>query len=206
MRYEINKLPPQVIQSGWLGYPGATEEQIAHAEARLGITLPQSYREFLKVSNGWYLTTPFVYKLWSTEEIEWFTVRRQNWKDDFTKRYKKLHFPINTTLNGSDIHFTVPSVTDAEYFIYGSEQDSTILRVEYLQTTLEISDRTNSSLYLLNPQVDLNQDGEWETWFLEDSPPDTDRFDNDWRPGATRYRSFYEMMQEEYRSFAEMQS
>lgn len=52
MRYEQDKLPPQVIESGWLGYPGATEAQIAQAEARLGMVLPRSYREFLKVTNG----------------------------------------------------------------------------------------------------------------------------------------------------------
>jgi hypothetical protein len=27
------KLPPEVIESSWLGYPGATEEEIASAEA-----------------------------------------------------------------------------------------------------------------------------------------------------------------------------
>jgi SMI1 / KNR4 family (SUKH-1) len=203
MRYEQDKLPPEIIQSGWLGYPGATEKQIIQAEVRLGTSLPPSYREFLKVTNGWYLTTPFVYKLWSTEEIEWFAVRRQDWKEDFTERYKRQHH-MNTAVNGSDIHLKIPSIPDENYFVYGNEQDCKNPRVEYLQTTLEISDRANSAIYLLNPQIPT-PDGEWEAWFLEDSLPDTDYFDGDWRPGAARYRSFCEMMQEEYRSFVEMQ-
>jgi hypothetical protein len=30
-------LPKEVIESGWLGYPGASEEQIAGPEQRLGV-------------------------------------------------------------------------------------------------------------------------------------------------------------------------
>jgi hypothetical protein len=35
-----------------LGFPGATDAQIAATEARLGVSLPSSYSEFLKVTNG----------------------------------------------------------------------------------------------------------------------------------------------------------
>lgn len=206
MRYELNKLPPQVTQSGWFGCPGATEEQLTRAEDRLGITLPYSYREFLKVTNGWYLTTPFVYKLWSTDEIEWFSVRHQDWINDFTDRYQRLHrpSPMNTSLNGAKRNVKIPSIPDADYRNYGIEQDSTKMRVEYLQKALEISDRANSTIYLLNPEIKTPDmpDGEWEAWFLED---ESNPFDGDWRPGADRYPSFREMMEAEYRSFAEMQ-
>ncbi|GAB4199138.1 MAG: hypothetical protein Fur006_49540 [Coleofasciculaceae cyanobacterium] len=37
MGEERFKLPLEVLQSGWLGYPGASEEQIACTEARLAI-------------------------------------------------------------------------------------------------------------------------------------------------------------------------
>jgi len=43
-----------VVASGWLGFPGATEAETAAAEAHLGVTLPPSYRAFLRVSNGWH--------------------------------------------------------------------------------------------------------------------------------------------------------
>src|ERR687886_770713 len=76
--------PAEVVASGWLGYPGATEAELAEAEAYLGITLPPSYRAFLRVSNGWRDTSPFIYRLWSTDEIEWLSVRNQDLIDVWT--------------------------------------------------------------------------------------------------------------------------
>jgi hypothetical protein len=71
-------LPAGAVSAGWLGFAGATEAQIAQAEARLGIRLPPSYREFLAVSNGWSVLTWFIDHLWSTDEIDWLSVRRQD--------------------------------------------------------------------------------------------------------------------------------
>jgi hypothetical protein len=68
------ELPHEVVASGWLGYPGATEDQLTRAEAHLGRSLPPSYRDFLRVTNGWRYTDPFSKRLWSTDEIEWFSV------------------------------------------------------------------------------------------------------------------------------------
>ncbi|MEH1937938.1 MAG: SMI1/KNR4 family protein [Nostoc sp.] len=50
--YDEERLSPEVRKSGYLGYPGATEEEIVATEARLNVTFPPSYREFLKASNG----------------------------------------------------------------------------------------------------------------------------------------------------------
>jgi hypothetical protein len=44
----------------------------------------------------------------------------------------------------------------------------------------------DSAVYLLNPQV-VSEDGEWDAWFFAN-----------WLPGATRYRSFAEMILKEY--------
>lgn len=183
------KLPPAVIESKWLGYPGATEKQIARAEARLGMALPPSYREFLKVTNGWRQTTPFIYRLWSTEDIEWFSVRHQDWINTFVERYGNSSLNIDLSGNG---RLVTPSIPDAEYLIYDDEQDCSKLRVEYLHKVLEISDIGESTVYLLNPQV-ITEDGEWEAWFF-----------GDWLPGADRYRSFQEMMLAEYENFLEL--
>ena len=49
-------VPAEVAESGWLGFRGATDEQLNRVEARLGVGLPPSYREFLTVSNGWRQT------------------------------------------------------------------------------------------------------------------------------------------------------
>lgn len=179
-------LPPDVIASGWLGYPGATEADIAQAETRLGAKLPPSYRAFLKVTNGWRQTTPFISRLWSTQEIDWFTVRRQDWLE--TLLAKSGHRAAEFPNSGS----APPSIPNEAYFVYGDEQDCRKIRVEYLQTALEISQRKEAAIYLLIPQV-VTETGEWEAWFL-----------GDWLPGADRYRSFQDMMQAEYESFLEL--
>ncbi len=181
-----DKLPSSVIKSGWLGYPGATDQQIAEAETRLNITLPPSYRAFLKVTNGWRQTTPFINKLWSTQKIEWFSVKHQKWIDAFWE--KSGHLPAESSNSSSP----PPSVSDEEYFVYGEVQDCSKLRCEYLQTALEISKRGEGAIYLLNPQV-VTPNGEWEVWFF-----------GDWLPGADRYHSFQEMMQAEYENFLEL--
>jgi hypothetical protein len=167
-------LPSEVVSSQWLGYAGATEEEIAKAEARLGKTLPPSYRAFLKTSNGWRQTTPFIWELWSTREIEWYRVHGQESINAYTGAL--------TNSDGSAKF----SPSDEEYLVYGEQQREWYFRVEYLQTALQISEECDGSVYLLNPQI-VTPEGEWEAWFMAS-----------WS-GASRYRSFQELMLAEYR-------
>src|SRR4249919_1028370 len=69
--------------AGWLGEPGATETEINSAEQRLGVQLPPSYRAFLAEGNGFDHIGPFIYRLYGTEEIDWFRVRNQDWIDAY---------------------------------------------------------------------------------------------------------------------------
>ena len=73
--------------------------------------------------------------------------------------------------------------------VYGDHQDPARFRQEYLETALEISAEGDSAIYLLNPKV-TSPEGEWEAWFFAN-----------WLPGASRYRSFWEMMVAEHESF-----
>lgn len=188
---QLSQLPHEVIESGWLGYPGATENQLVQVESQLRMTLPPSYREFLKVSNGWRQTTPFIPKLWSTEGIAPFASRHWEWIETFTAKHESARLSFNPA-HDLDAVWTSSSVSDAEYLIYGEEQDCSRLRLEYLKTAIEISDVDQSAIYLLNPQV-VNEKGEWEAWFFAN-----------WLPGADRYRSFQEMMEAEYQNFLEL--
>jgi len=116
-------LPSDVKASGWLGFPGASDEQIDRAQMRLGKPLPPSYRAFLKASNGWRATGLFIDRLWSTDDIEWFRVRHPAWIADWQRgasRYKPQDLD-------SDGH--------------------------YLPSVLEISEVGDSAIYLLNPQI-----------------------------------------------------
>jgi len=157
-----------------LGAPGATEAELAAAEARLGRALPPSYRSFLACTNG--LRQPMDFTpargghLWPADRIEWFRVRNA----DLIAAY-------------SNVKLAIP---DQLYFVYGPEQDPAYLRTEYLPELLEIS-HDGDGFYLLNPQV-VGPDGEWEAWFFAS-----------WHPGAQRHRSFAELMRAHWQSFRE---
>ncbi|WP_172797803.1 SMI1/KNR4 family protein [Longilinea arvoryzae] len=124
----------------WIGYSGAGEEQIAQAEARLKTRLPESYREFLKVSNGWPTGGPYVGRILPIEEIEWVSARKRDWLEGW-----KLGF-------GSDD----PSVFRE---IMGFD-------LRLLEGGLEISDERDIGVYLLMPGL-KSADGEWEAWCFE---------------------------------------
>lgn len=149
------ELPSEVISSEWLGFPGAEEEQIVAAEKRLGVTLPPSYRDFLKVANGWRHFSDGL-RLRSTEEIDWFCVESQDWIDIWIDYHEE--------------------VSDEKYLIY--EQDWEIwdqpLRTEYMQTALQISDDCDGDVLLLNPQI--IHDDEWEAWIFSNSYGGANRF------------------------------
>ncbi|MFD5142880.1 SMI1/KNR4 family protein [Streptomyces sp. NPDC058401] len=60
-----------VRRARWLGFPPASEERITAMEARLGRRMPPSYREFLKVSDGWQHAGQFIWSLAGTTDTRW---------------------------------------------------------------------------------------------------------------------------------------
>ena len=64
----------EVYQSQWMGYEPVTESQIVEAEKRLGITLPDSLRNFYLVTNGWRETGYYIYDILPVEKIDWFHI------------------------------------------------------------------------------------------------------------------------------------
>ena len=168
-------LPEDVIASQWLGYPGATEQQIATLEKRIRRSLPPSYRSFLKVTNGWRNCGCFIYNLWPCSKVAWFRKRNQDWIDAYVEPWEEA---------GATDDFS-----DEEYFVYDDNQDSCKFRMRDLQAALEISDNGDSGILLLNPNV-VTSDGEWEAWMFAN-----------WLPGAKRYRSFRELMEAQHAKF-----
>jgi len=163
----VEQLPRRLITAGWLGYPGASEVEITKAEKKLAISLPPSYRAFLKVSNGWRFPSYFILNLLPVAEIAWFREQNRDWIDAYNAPSAKL-----------------PSISDEEYLVYGDKQDCCKFREEYLEIALQISE-VNDGVVLLNPNV-VTHAGEWETWFFAN-----------WLPGAVRYRSFDEWIKNE---------
>lgn len=166
-------LPAESIQSSWMGYPPASEEELSQVENRIGVKLPPSYRSFLAISNGWRYPSYFVYDLMPASKIGWFRDLQKDWIDAWSA-------------GAADAveQFGQPQpIPDEEYFVYGPGQDPSNFREEHWRQTLAISEDGDSAILLLNPKV-VTADGEWEAWFFAN-----------WIPGAERYRSFWEMMQ-----------
>lgn len=153
----------------WLGRPPATEVALSAAERRLGVSLPPSYREFLLIANGWVYPgndMDFPGPIRAIERVAWFREEDGDWIDAWTSA-------------------NAGGVSDEEYFVYGNDQDTVCLRVEYLAKCLKISDASEGGVYLLNPEV-VSKAGEWEAW----------HFSNE-LPGATRCRSFRELIKQQ---------
>ena len=164
-------VPEHKIAAGWLGEPGATETEITSAEQRLGVQLPPSYRAFLAETNGFDHIGPFIYRLYSGAEIEWFRIRNQDWIEAY-------QVPYNSSGDGD---------TSPEEHL-ANPKDSVRFRTAYLSSCLQISDEGDSAVVLLNPEV-VASDGEWETWFFAN-----------WLPGARRYPSFGAYVESELES------
>ncbi len=78
-------------------------------------------------------------------------------------------------------------VDDEKYFQYGEHQNCCFLRGRYMKTALQISSAEDGYVYLLNPKI-IDSRNEWEAWDFGNK-----------HPGAFRYRSFWDMMQELYK-------
>jgi hypothetical protein len=169
----------EAIVQEWLGLPGASESEIAALEKRLNTKLPPSYRDFLSISNGWGQLNHFIYDLFPAQSVDWFSILDPDWVKAWTEPVGEEYEPLE--------------VPDEVYFDYSDAQDAGSMRNEYLKSCLQISSRGDSAILLLNPVIQTPE-GEWEAWFFAN-----------WLPGARRYRSFWELMNGELRSFVNME-
>jgi len=150
------ELENEFLQSRTLLKPPATSAQIEALEYRLNAKLPQSYVDFLLVSNGWIQLAMDVDDglLWSTEEVKWFREQDPDWIEAW---------------------YSDDEVCDRTYFVYGEKQDCVHLRTKYLPSTLAISNCIESAVYLLNPEI-ITEEGEWEAWFFGNALPGANRY------------------------------
>ncbi len=68
---ELHEVGDLQRSAGWLGFDGAGEDRLAALEERLGVRLPQSYRSFLAVSDGWLHISPFMWTMRTSGEVGW---------------------------------------------------------------------------------------------------------------------------------------
>lgn len=137
-------LPEAVVASGWVGFPGATEEHLQAAERRLGRRLPPSYRQFLCVTNGW---RPIPGEpLLPIEQVDLFWIKEPEWAQAWVDGWEA-------------------DLTEAEHCVYGKQQKAGYYRRAYLLTAFQVGEAEDGYVYLLNPEV-VTPEGEWEAWLL----------------------------------------
>ncbi|SEF34028.1 SMI1 / KNR4 family (SUKH-1) [Amycolatopsis pretoriensis] len=78
---EPGELDPAVTREEWLGFAPASEDDVAAAEARLGVRLPPSYRQFLRCTNGWRDAGGFVWRLRDTTTVGWLRDLEPFWEE-----------------------------------------------------------------------------------------------------------------------------
>lgn len=158
----------------WLGAKGTSDSEMEFHEKRLNATLPPSYKEFLKVSNGFKQLNTFVWNILPVDQIDWL------------KKFDPDLYELYTIDFKDDF-----SASDEEYFVYGDEQKTTDFRSEYLANSLAISGWGDASILLLNPNVKFGR--EWEAWMFAT-----------WHLGPVRYKSFEELVLGEYSSYLDL--
>ena len=149
--------PEQMAQQD-LGAPGASPDDIAALEQRLGRSLPASYRNFLLSSNGW-LVADGADQLLAAADVGWFVEQEPEWVAAWQEAF-----------GGKD-------VDDEHYFQRGAHQDATAIRASCLASALQISSSADGYVFLLIPDV-VDAHGEWEAWDLGVKLPGANRFRN----------------------------
>ncbi len=116
---DTDDLPSEAIKARWLGFPGVTKAQIAEVETRLGVTLPPSYKAFLKVTNGWRQPEAFwaanAGSLWQANQAQWFAVANQDWIDAYAapdQAEGHLQVALQISENGDGVYLLNPKVVD----------------------------------------------------------------------------------------------
>lgn len=158
--------PERILAKHYLNEP-ASEASITELELRLGLSLPPSYRAFLRASDGFAMPAAEIgpLRLFRSSEVGWLRDLDPEtlaiWTADGAKN----------------------AIPDDVYFTYGPGAQSITMRSEYLHRTIVIStvEPGGTAVFLLNPAI--VQAGEWEAWMFAH-----------WLPGANRYRSFEDLL------------
>jgi hypothetical protein len=170
-------ITPDMIRKGWIGYEPASDTQIEALEARLGKSLPPSYTDFLRVSNGWTALTPFIQRVFNTEQVQWFNTLNAEWVHEF--------------LEGMGFH--------AEQDDWADEVLSEMPE-RHLSDTLQISAPHDGAVLLLNPQV-RDQNGEWEAWFFANWNPGATVYPSFQALIEAQYKTFMTLSQKDQRRY-----
>lgn len=110
-------LSESALETGWLGAPGAKDEDIAALESRLGVSLPPSYRSFLKTTNGWGPTSFALDRLLGTNEVRRFAESEPEWVQIWSNNEEgpALRTAIQVSTVADGVCLLIPSDEKAEW-------------------------------------------------------------------------------------------
>ena len=86
-KYEDFNFTKEQLEKEWLGDIPATEKEIAEAEMKLGLKLPQDYKEFINITNGFSAPNDIEPSFEKIAEIDFL----KNIIEDIVEAYN--HFP-----------------------------------------------------------------------------------------------------------------
>lgn len=130
-----------ILRNGGLRFAPASDTEIGALEQRLKVTLPSSYRQFLRTSNGWLAMWA---RLLPASEVDLLKVRDPEVISSFAAEDRQ--------------------VSDEDYNRYGSEQQAYEYRSAYLLHNIEVSESiTEWESFQLCP-CKVFPNGEWEAW------------------------------------------
>jgi cell wall assembly regulator SMI1 len=138
------------LKNNWLGYEPASEEQIRLKEKELGIHLPESYKEFLFITNGFKQVSNFTGNLYSVDMIDW------------TKKLEPDLLEAYEDQEDFDSELTDEMLNDY------SDINNSKWKFSDFKETIVISDWGDATLVMLNPNSKNKIDYEvWEfgNWF-----------------------------------------
>ncbi|SMC29119.1 hypothetical protein SAMN02745857_03617 [Andreprevotia lacus DSM 23236] len=171
LRTPLDALQQEIVHSGSLFYPPASAGDIAAVQDRLQLRLPPGMLALLARSDG----IKDVIDCCSSHDPGSELTLQHCARFDWLHRVNKELVDIWTRQRDP--------VPDSDYNVYGPQQAPELLRVEYLQRIVAISNVVDGGVYLLNPHI-VFPDGEMEVWDF--SPK---------YPGAVRYRSLYALLE-----------
>jgi len=145
------KVPEDVRNAEWLGFPGCSDEQIAAAEKRLGVSFPPSLRQFYAITNGWRDLNSFVYSILPIEKIGYLDVVAPG---------------VAEIVNS----LATMEENDPDYF---EKEITRVLR------SIVLSTEGDASTTLIDPQSDVGS-GEWEVGRWASWHPEMEWSNMDW--------------------------
>ncbi|CAN1213454.1 Cell wall assembly/cell proliferation coordinating protein, KNR4 [Tumidithrix helvetica PCC 7403] len=163
----------EALESKCCLWEGATEDDISELEDRLKTRLPLSYKSFLLASNGFTILNRYC-ELYGTDQIKWFIEGNKEWAEIWSGDEDRIDEEWAEIWG---IDYDDENIGNTEHFLDESQ---------HIKSTLQISTSRDGDVFLLNPKI-IDSRNEWEAWDFGNK-----------NPGAYRYKSFWDMMQDLY--------